>query len=371
MREYLKKRLAVFLTIMLVLPTMISMLPMATTEVSAAGNVYMSWYWSYINSKNLPIQIEKGQEFYLGDYVYVETSSGYYVASMLKASYSSSKQSVATIDKSGYLTAKGTGITTVSVKYKGKKITAQIEVVPKGTFKKSKAITNLTKKAKAIAKKIPKEITVKNGFSLVKAEKDFADYWNSVSQEIGRGGFLKEEVSVTNSYVINGITHTYTRTYKTESVKLAVPMVGRYVYISNLLGEYGRKHSPTATNPAKKVKIVSASASTNAITLKLKSKFTAEQVLGTRIYGIDDWNKKANSKKAYGYVGIYDASTNEYYCYGKVEIKKGSNTVKITPVNYTYTNGTGKYTNTKLEKGKTYRMGNKYEWSKGKTVKVK
>ncbi|MBO5372091.1 MAG: Ig-like domain-containing protein [Lachnospiraceae bacterium] len=371
MREYLKKRLAVFLTIMMVLPAIVAMLPMTATEVSAASNVSMDWIWKSSNSENLPMQVEKGQKFYIGDYANVYVSSDYKIASMVKASYSSSKSSVATVDKNGYLTAKGIGKATITIKYKGKKLTTQLEVVPAGTFGKSKAITGLKKQAKNLAKKAASKVTVKNGFAMAKAMTDYRKYASDVYSEISYGGLLREKVTKTNTYVWNGVTHTYTSTYTTETNKIAVPQAGRFYYLSTMLSDYGRKNSPTATNPAKKVKIASASATTGTITLKLKAKISAEQVLGARIFGSDEWNKKANSKKAYCYASIYDAETNEYYSSGKVEFKKGSNIVKITPMQDTYVNGAIKYSKIKLEKGKTYRIGSKSEWAKGKTVKVK
>lgn len=377
MGKAMKIRLAVFLSIMLVLPTIISVLPMTATEVSAATKgVSLSWEWQYYNTDNEPIQVENGQKFYIGDYVSVcdYSSPGVYgVASMQKATYSSSNQSVATVKSNGYLTAKKEGLTTITVKCKGKKLTTKLEVVPAGTFGKSKAITGLKKQAEKLAKKIPSKITTENGFSLYKAESDYISYANKVSDTLVSFGMLKEETTDTHSFTdADGRTYTYTSKYIAPKNKLVVPQAGRYLCLSKMFFAYGRVNSPTSTLPAKMMKVKSISATTSNITVKIKQKLTENQILGARLYGGSNWNGKLKDKKtAYDSEAIYDANTKEYLGFVKVEMKKGSNTLKLTPMKYEYNNGKGSYVKIKLTKGKSYQLGSKGTWGKGTIFNVK
>ncbi len=361
MKRTMKTRLAVFLSILLILPTILSALPMTSTSVSAAENVNMSWVWQYANTKKEAIQVEVGQKFYVGDYANVNYSSkndcGYAMASMVKASYASSKTSVATVNKDGYMTTKKTGTTTITIKYKGQKLSAKFKIVPAGTFGNAEAIDGLRKEADKLAKKIPSKITTKNGFSLCKLKADYENYLSEVDDALDvldNKGMLKEDVKTT--YTSNGKTYTYT--YKSVKNKIAVPQAGRYQCLSTMLYGYGWKNSPTSTVPSKMMKVKSISATKNTITVKIKKKLTTAQILGARAYG-GYMNKDLSDKKtAYSTEALFDAKNN-YIGYVKVQMKKGSNTLKLTPQNV------------KLTKGKKYRLGSKYSWGKGKTFVVK
>lgn len=360
MRKQMKIRLAVFLVLMMVLPSIVSVLPMTATEVSAASGdiIYVNWnyQWGYQNSD--VVQVEKGQKFYVGDYVTISeyAKSGkfksYKVASLLKATYTSSKKSVATVDKKGYLTTKGTGTTTITVKYKGKKVSRKLKVVPTGDFGYGDDLAAIQKKAEELATKIPKKVTAKNGFSIIKLKTDYEEFLqnseNSVYGINANGMIL--------NYAVSGTTR-----------ELVVPQASRYNVIDRMLGEYASKNSPTSTRSSKVLKIKSASAKTNQITIKLKNKVSAEQLLAAKC-SYTSWGQPKGSNKAYIYVYFHDSAQKTYY-YGKGELVKGSKVIKVTP--YKYSSKTYKYVRTKLKKGKTYVLGSKTDWTKGKSVKVK
>lgn len=359
MRKQMKIRLAVFLVLMMVLPSIVSVLPMTATEVSAAsGDIYVNWdyQWGYQNSD--VVQVEKGQKFYVGDYVTISeyAKSGKFisskVASLLKATYTSSKKSVATVDKKGYLTTKGTGTTTITVKYKGKKVSRKLKVVPTGDFGYGDDLAAIQKKAEELATKIPKKVTAKNGFSIIKLKTDYEEFLqNSENSAYGIN---------TNGMILNYAVSGTTR-------ELVVPQASRYNVINRMLGEYASKNSPTSTRSSKVLKIKSASAKTNQITIKLKNKVSAEQLLAAKCsYTL--WGQPKGSNKAYIYVYFHDSAQKTYY-YGKGELVKGSKVIKVTP--YKYSSKTYKYVRTKLKKGKTYVLGSKTDWTKGKSVKVK
>lgn len=359
MRKTMKVRLAVFLSILMILPSIISVLPMASTEVLAADNS-TSLYWNW-SSEYKTIEVEEGQQFYLGDYACVNTYGSTYWygnASLVKATYTSSNKSVATIDSKGYFSAKSTGTTTVTVKYKGKKIKTVIKVVPEGTFATSKNISGLKKKAEAISKQIPSKITTKNGFKLYKVVAEYETYIEG-SNEISARGFLKEPITFATSSF----------TYYKETAKLAVPQAGRYCILRSMLNNYGLQNNPTGTRGAKLLKVKSVSATKSAITIKLKKKIDTTQILAARILGYNVGNEAlTGNTKAYTYVYVYDKKTQQgFRC--KAELKKGSKTIKLTPMKYS--EKSGKWVKTKLTKGHTYVLETKYYWTKGKTVKVK
>lgn len=357
----MKKRLAVFLAIMLVLPVIVSMLPMTTIDVFAASDsVHMFWGWG--NSEEIQVRVEQGQKFYVGDYASVHISGKTYwsgEASLVKASYASSNKAVATINGKGYLEAKRAGQTTLTVKYKGKKITSKLEVVPAGTIKITSDVTRLKEKAEEIAKIIPSKITVKNGFELNKQITAYKNYAGELT-DINSAGFLQ----VKKSYMVGDKEYSY----YASTTQLAVPQAGRYRVLESMLSDFGRKNNPTGTKSAKLLKIKSVSAKTNAVTIKLKKKIDDAQILAARIseyYFNEDVSGNTN---AYVYVSLYDLKDNKHVpCIG--ELKKGSKTLKLLPKKYS--DEKQKYLASKLKKGHTYQIERKQYWSKGKTVKVK
>lgn len=357
MREVFKKRLAVFLTILMTLPAITAVLPIASTEVQAA---YVYMYWNVAGYGDKTVQVEKGQQFYVGDYVYIYNDNESGTASMMKAaSYSSGTTSVATVNDKGYFTAQNTGITTVTVKYKGETTSCNFEVVPAGSFESSGAVSAAKSRVSALANSIPSTITTKNGFTLLKMVKDYegATANNGSVGGVSQGGFLLIKEGSSNYY--------------SESQQLVVPQAGRYRTLCAMLDDFASKNSPTSTRSAKMMKIASVSANTRTVTVKLKKKIDLSQVLAGQInvrYSKD--LKNTGKSKAQIWVNLYDAKTNSML-YGAAVIQKGKNIMKITPKKYIYKNGVSKYAKTKLKKGKTYRLETQTSWTKGKTVKVK
>ena len=351
MKNHLKIRLSVFLCILMVLPSIISILPMTAQEVSAASNVYL--YWNYeINSYDMDvIEIEKGQRFYIGDYAYLTDGSKSGCASQFsKAKYTSSKKSVITINSKGILTAKKSGKSKVTIKYGGKSISKVFEVVPAGSFDASEITEGLQQKLKKITNNMPSKITTSNGYKYLQTVIDYENYVSENSEDISAGGVLKDISSYTN--------------------QLAVPQAGRYYALTQLMYQYSSKNSPTATSSSKILKPVSASATTKAIKVKTKQKATAAHILATDIYYID--LNDAGKKTAKCYVTITDVNTNKVYP-AIATITKGSKTISIVPIKRTYDSYDEKYTIKKLslKKGHTYQIGSSMEWGNGIKVKVK
>lgn len=362
MKRNFKRRLAVFLTMMLVLPTIIAMLPMTSTKVSAANNyVYVSWTVSGYGSKT--IQVEQGQTFYVGDYIHIEDGKWYGVASELsKVSYTSSNPSVVSVSKKGVFTAQTLGTAEITATYKGKKASCTFEIVAEGSFGKSAAATEMKKAAEKIEKKVKGKLTVSKAYAYEKVKDTFDKLKEQYKAQINDRGFLLEQGAVNGSL------------YKGETSMLAVPQAGRYKYLSQLLRNYGEKNNPLSTRSAKTMKIASASATTSGITVILKKKLTLEQIYGAHYndYGAqyDPDKRKFSKKKIVINTYISDEKTHKVYS-SQMTLVKGSKKIKIVPREYVYKNGVGKYKKTKLEKGHTYRIGYEMDWTKGKTVKVK
>lgn len=360
MKEIFKKRLAVFLTLLMILPAIAAVLPIASTEVQAA-DIYVNWNLAGYGEK--PVQVEKGQTFYVGDYVNIYANGISSTASMVKASYSSNKKTVATVNGKGLFTAKKTGTATITIKYKGKKISCKFEVVPAGKFKSSEKISTAAARASELAESIPSKITTKNGFDLLKKVKDYANAMpvsGGGDGDVSRSGFIYTKAGTSGGTA-----------YYSESQQLAVPQAGRYWTLCGMLDAFASKNGPTSTRSAKVMKIKSVTATASAITVKLKKKIDLAQILSAQIN--ERYNtslKNDGQSKAQLGVYLYDPKTYNPL-FGAAVIQKGSNTMKITPKKNVYKNGESKLVTTKLKKGKTYRLENWTSWTKGKTVKVK
>lgn len=356
MRENMKKHLAVFLSILFILPTIMSVLPMTSQEVQA-GVTYMGWNMtSYNNSiSSRVIAVEAGQQFNIGDFVMVYGGSSSTIASMVKTSYKSNKTSVATVDSKGVVKAKKIGKATITIKYKGQKLSCIVNVEKAGSFGEKDIIASAQNEVDALVKNLPSKVTGKNGFSLLKKKADYykkmTDYTDDYAAKISYDGFLKENYSTTS--------------------KLAVPDASKYYRIQALLTTFGQKNSPTSTRSAKVLKVKSLSGKTSGITMKLNKAVTSDQILASNIensyYNQDTLNQ--NTSKSY--ITVYDKTAGNKWYSGMVTLKKGSRSATLVLTEYKFSGGAGKYVKVKLKKGHTYQIGSSVYWTKGKTVKVK
>lgn len=341
MREMFKRRVAILLSVLLVLPTVLALLPMARLETEAAGAVSsMSWYFYAGDSA---IKVEEGQNFYVGDYVTIYfKSGGYATASMEKAAYSSTSKAVATVDSKGYMKALKTGTTTIKVAYKGKKVSQKFQIVKKGSLTSEEGVQTFRKAAEKLPSALPSAVTTKNGFELQKKQAEFRKAVDRSDLGISFSGMLYSDYTA-----------------------LAVPKAGRAQTLDAMLYQYGNKNNPTGTRGAKVLKISSMSASVkkNEISVTLKSKVTKEQVLAAKIiyaqYNDGKSMKALDDKQAYA--GTSVQSGKDYY--GVLLLKEGSSKATLKIYNYHYQ--TNKYKTVRLKKGNTYEVGNAYAWPKG------
>lgn len=359
MKHHLKIRLAVFLCIMMVLPSIVSVLPMMTQEVSAAQKIYLDWYYEINNCKDSFVEIEKGAKFNIGDYAYIMDKDLTGCASLFsKVKYTSGKKAVASVNSKGILTAKKPGITTIKIKYKGKTISAKFKVVTQGSLTKDPGTLALQKEVNKLSSSIPSKITKSNALKSIKAANAYSTAAENYRANISSGGFLYEEVKDGN--------YTFTKL----SNKLAVPKAGRYNYLNSLLYRYSDKNSPTSTRSSKAMKISSISANTKQITIKIKKAITVEHILAANIDN-SYYNKTPNKKSATVYINVYDKDTYETYT-GLATLKKGAKSFNIKLTKNEWVNGVYTAKTVTLKKGHTYVIGAKnIAWGNGKTVKVK
>lgn len=351
--ENMKKRLAVFLCILFILPSILSVLPKTSVEVQA-GNRYSAialagLFTSAMGGKPPIIWVEEGQEFYIGDYVQLYSNDKYYThllgtASMLKASYSSSQKSVAEVNGKGLLKTKSEGSSMVKVKYKTCTVTFDLRVEKKGSLKHKASDAKLAEAADIIDKAIPSKVTASNVFDLIKKLKAYQAVRDEVSSESLSTGS-------------NGVG------------VLVVPQTGRFNTFSTMLSVYAEKNSPLTTTSAKVLKIRSVKARAKTVTVKLKKAPTTEQFLSMKMYyaiysTLEKKNISAAKNKVYFPITIIPEKG--MYISGLACMTKGSKTITITPRQ----DRNGKLVNMKLKKG-TYRIGMKYDWTKGKKFKVK
>ncbi len=127
MKTNLKRRICIFLCLLLTLPGILAALPQAELKVQAAGTVYLNWSTGIGNSYSTPEfqMTKKTTGFYMGDYIRAaESATGVYkdvgILSLNSGvKYKSSKPSVVDINKStGLIKAKKNGTANITITFK-------------------------------------------------------------------------------------------------------------------------------------------------------------------------------------------------------------------------------------------------------------
>ena len=346
MKENMKKRLAVFLCILFVLPAIMAVLPQTAQEVQAAkASVSWNGSFSYLKGK---VTVETGAAFYIGDYASVHEPSISYTVSMLKASYSTDNKGVASVNNKGYVTAKKPGSAKIKIKCKGKSLVCTLTVVEAGSFETKSAYKKLEKAVKPIEKNMPSKITTTNGFRFAKIKNKYKEVAESVEFDITDDGFI----AIGESYVDLVPTNM-----------LAVPKAGRINTLEYKLNRFSKSISPFSTTSSKVLKIASVSANADKVTITLERAASKEQVIAAMISS----NIPPENNKVYFRISIYNKK-NWQILSGIACMKAGSRTVTIVP--WEYNNKKEKYVKVKLKKNPTYRLESINDWTQGKTFKI-
>lgn len=318
--SYLKRRLAVFLSVLVAFTTIFFVVPQEEVQAATAW-IYMPGGYAS------EVRVEKGaKDVYIGDYLTAYCEQDYTNYGLLSnnsgVKYSSSKKSVAAVDSStGKLTAKKTGTTTISAKFKGRTYKFKLRVVSslKSVRESDDTYSEKDAAAKAFVKQYgSSKITTKNRYDKVKA---YADYAGS-----GYAGG-------------DGLKVIY------ESGKAAkciyMPNEGRAVRLVEQLRNYNKTRNPFSTISSKCFKVKSISGSGKTITINLKKAVSAEQMFGANVaavrYGQDN---NIDAKKVIAEMYVRDS--NYKYYPATMTIEKGSKKLTI------------KLKDSKLKKGKKY-----------------
>ncbi len=322
-----KRRIAVFLCMVMTLTTVFCMTPQQEVQ-AASGKVKFSWSigtsWNYEQStgkyteSKCPVAVVIGQEdLYIGDYVYaVQTGKTYKYYGCLSTqsgvTYASSNRNVIAVDQYGKLTVKKAGTSTITLKFKGKsskvKLTAVDGEVPTTGYESTTA--------ESVARKLVKlygtGITAKNRYELV----------NQVAK-INR-----------QSYYM-GIT----KINQDGKQYISSPICAHAAAIKSAVNEYSYSvANPLSTRSSQMFKINAISGQGTKATITLKSKVTADQLFGLA----------CNTRKDYKST-IKKGNT----CKFKIKLKGDGKTLSATA---TAKVGSNKITikTKKLTKGKTY-----------------
>ena len=322
-----KRRIAVFLCMVMTLTTVFCMTPQQ--EVQAASNqMKFTWSigtnWNYNQStgkyseSKCPAAVVIGQEdLYIGDYVYaVQTGKAYkyygYLSTQSGVTYASSNRNVIAVDQYGKLTVKKAGTATITLKFKGKstkiKLTAVDGEVPATGYENAAA----TSAAQKLEKLYGTGITAKNRYELVNqiAKINRQTYFMGTSK-INKDGM---------QYISN-------------------PICAHAAAIKSAVNEYTYSvANPLSTRSSKMFKINSISGQGTKATITLKSKVTADQLFGLACNTRKDY--KSTIKKGNA-------------CQFKIKLKGNGKTLSATA---TAKVGSNKITikTKKLTKGKTY-----------------
>lgn len=321
--SYLKKRIALFLCMVMAFTTVFCVIPQK--EVQAATKVTLYWNFGDYSSKVKEAEIELGaKDLYLGDYV--EAAGSIYYGCLSNnsgATYSSSNKNVIAIDKKGKITAKKTGTATITVKFKGTTGKCKLKVVKslasaKKAFGEKYSNYEVAKKAaENFVAAYGNGITTKNRYNVLQAYKDYAKNW------------------------VSTVYADYSNTSKT-SYYIVEPIFGRASAFAYMAYEYGRTRNPMGTIQSKQFKIKSIKGQGTKVTITLKSKVTEEQLVGIQYAGINTDEivaKKTSTLNVPMHIAEKDWTNPTTVI---ATVKKGSNQITIKTK--------------KLKKGKTYRI---------------
>lgn len=324
MRETLKRKIALYLTVLLLLPTIVNALPI---RAEAATVLYATV---------AELQVEEGQKFYIGDYAFVNNGKTIYSLSTRTATYSSSKTSVASVNKkTGLVTAKKKGTTYITGKCAGEKVRIQLNVVKKGKLGTTTTYKKLVQSAEKVSK-----VFSSNPEEAIRRSKTYLKQLASINKQSSTKGWIDH----------NGVL------WKNGVSKLLIPAAGR-------VGTLEATYSPLSTRSAKVFKPtkLAASSKSNNLTITLKNKAAGEQIAWLQTF---NGGSGSGNQTTFTVYLIQDLTADKIYT-GAATAKKGSKTITVKLREYS----TGKAV--KVVKGHKYKLMDEQSWGLGKTAKAK
>lgn len=320
--KQMKKRLALFLCLLMTVPTILGCLPMASLKADAASvptSTYIGWNIPYVyNPAGTSFEVEANKQVLVGRLVRYQISGGTYKSGYLSqvkgVTYKSSNTAVASFDSKGKLTTKKAGTTNVTVTYKGKLLTCSVKVVKAGTHKAS---GSKYMKVKDLAQKLSSytKVTADNRYKISELQ---GQLMHAQENLVSAAGF-KMEKAKGNSYFSN-------------TNKLILPELLEYdtELINSKIQEYTAKDNPVGTVASKcfKIKSISAKKNSRSFTITLKSKANATQIFKIKKYYSSDKVIK-NDKRAVFPIYLKDTNTGYTY-YGRAVATEKSNKITVS-----------------------------------------
>lgn len=330
-------------------------------QVGADTNMYSRLYMgtnvSYNGKFGNAFRMEAGQKVSIGDLFYFSTGNGTQIsaAQVKGTTYTNSNKSVASISAKGVFTAKKPGEAVVTVRSKGNVKSCFIQIVKKGALKMNASkYKKLHDYAKKLSSYQSKKITAKNGYAV-------ANLWSGLQEAAS----ADRNMYATGFYQNNKAKGTYFNTKYTGCADLVEPKLVE-LNGNHKLNQYIHSNNPRRANNKNHFEVskVTGKKNTRVVTVTLKKKVTADQILALKYNNSSDSYIK-NDKQAVFYMWVTEAKTGYRYR-AEACATQGSNKL-ILRTNYL-----------KLKKGTTYRVADinsrynpAYNWTKNKTFKVK
>lgn len=333
----LKKRIAVFLCILLTLPSLLQSVPGLTLEANAADsskffntdlpyNTYSTAGVPYPKEATAKLSLEIGQEIDMSSYCRYIVSGNTYSSTnfteIKKETYKSSNKAVAAVSKNGVITAKKKGDAVVTLTYKKLKLSVHLQVIDK-QYTDNQKLTAYNKKISNLWKKYgTKKITSKNAVPI----------YNQLL------AIYKEEREVANS--VEGLNTSSINGYYTHipdgTTYGTYHVFTHYCYLTLLEGKLhnylnNKKNSILATISTKNLTAKSIKATSKKIEVKFNKKITSAQLLSAGFdFNFPDTTSPITSKGRKIAYRIYKgAGVNAYnYEYTGTKVANGSITIK-------------------------------------------
>jgi len=175
--NYTRRRIAVFLTLLLIVPAILNCIPGKTLVAHAETTAKICWDYvvgkqvvsesgySYTDNSNGELVIEAGQTGNLASLAYVSTNYAR-LHTLSGVTYATNNAAVATINK-GMLNALTTGVATITITYNGMTTTCTVNVVAKGSLGSGKnEYKKIVNVVNSLLKAYGKKITTKNRYEV-------------------------------------------------------------------------------------------------------------------------------------------------------------------------------------------------------------
>lgn len=327
----LKKRIAVCLCMLLVLPTLLGSLPSLTLQANAAGRISggtrMPWStytygdgtgWEATNC----VMLEVGQEVDFSSYFCYYNNADYsshYFSEITGDSYKSSAASVVSVSKEGVVKAIKKGTATITVKYKELMYKVNVKVVSKN-YTTRKDIKKLNQEMASLWKDYGnKKITSKNVIAVYNKLCDLRKIAIKCNSALG----------VSDTYP--AILGSYVRVEADNSYRILMDY-GKYEKIREKLTSFAcdKKTSIVATVSTKNLTAKSAKVSNKTITVNFNKAVNLKQLTGAFVsFGKYDNKISEKSGVKLNYCVYKGKKLNVFNYYKKGTMKeKGTITLK-------------------------------------------